>query len=153
MTDKSVLVNGENPTATATATVRRQTADLGVTMNAPSTAKNGSTLIYSIDVSNAGIDAARNLVMVDSLPYGTVFQAVTATGWTCATPPVGKPGGTVTCQIDPLASGARVATSIGVKVKAHSGKGVLTNAATVSSDTHDPNTSNNTASVSTTVVK
>jgi len=99
-----------------------------------------------------GIDAARNVVMVDNLPYGTVFAAVTATGWSCTTPAVGK-AGAVTCTVDPLASGNQVATSIGVKVKAHTGRGVITNAATVSSDTADPNPSNNSASVSTTVVK
>jgi len=153
ITDNFWTVNGEHPVATATATVRQATADLEVTMNAPSTAKNGATLIYAIDVSNAGIDAARNVVMIDHLPYGTVFQAVTATGWACSTPAVGKAGGTVTCSVDPLASGDRVSTSIGIKVKAHRGRGVITNAATVNSDTADPNTSNNSASVSTTVVK
>jgi uncharacterized repeat protein (TIGR01451 family) len=153
ITDNSWLVNGAHPVATATATVRQQAADLGVTINAPSTAKNGNTLIYAIDVSNAGVDVARNVKMVDNLPYGTAFQAVTATGWSCTTPPVGKDGGTVTCTIDPLASGNHVATSIGVKVKAHTGRGVITNAAIVSSDTADPNPSTNTASVSTTVVK
>jgi uncharacterized repeat protein (TIGR01451 family) len=153
LTLPDVLVNGVNPTATATATVRQPLADLDVSMTAPSTARNGDTLIYSIDVANLGPDAARNVVLVDNLPFGTLFEAVTATGWTCSTPPVGKAGGTVTCTIDPLAANGQVATSIGVKVKAHSGKGVITNAATVSSDTPDPNTSNNTASVQTTVVK
>jgi uncharacterized repeat protein (TIGR01451 family) len=153
LTMPHVLLNGVHPTATATAFVRQLQADLDVTMAAPSTARNGGTLVYAIGVSNLGPDPARNAVLVDNLPYGTLFAAVTATGWTCSTPPVGKPGGTVTCTIDPLAANSHVATSIGVKVKAHTSRGVITNAATVSSDTPDPNTSNNTASVQTTIVK
>lgn len=147
------LEGGGHPTATATATVRQLQADLGVTVAAPSTARNGDTLVYAIDAANLGPDPARHAVLVDNLPYGTLFAAVTATGWTCSTPPVGKPGGTVTCTIDPLAANGHVATSIGVKVKAHTSRGVITNAATVSSDTPDPNTSNNTASVQTTIVR
>jgi uncharacterized repeat protein (TIGR01451 family) len=150
---QNALVNGVNPTATATATVRQPLADLDVSMTAPSTARNGDSLIYAVDVANLGPDAARNVVLVDNLPLGTLFEAVTATGWTCSTPPVGKAGGTVTCTIDPLAANGQVATSIGVKVKAHSGKGVITDAAAVSSATPDPNASNNTASVQTTIVK
>jgi uncharacterized repeat protein (TIGR01451 family) len=149
----TVEVNGSLAIATAIATVRAQSADLRVTMNAPSTAKNGSTLIYALSVGNSGLDPARNVKLVDQLPYGTVFQAVTATGWNCSTPPVGTFGGTVTCTTDPLAVGSQVATSIGVKVKAHAGRGVITNAATVSSDTSDANLSDNSASVSTVITK
>ena len=153
LTDLGVLFSGVNPTATATATVRQAQADLAVTMTAPGTADNGDSLIYAIDVANLGPDLARNVVLVDNLPLGTVFEAVTATGWTCSTPPVGEPGGTVSCTIDPLAANGQVATSIGVKIKAHSGKGVITDAATVSSAAQDPNPSNDTASVQTTIVK
>jgi Domain of unknown function DUF11 len=78
---------------------------------------------------------------------------VTASGWTCTAPKPGTKGGTVVCTVDPLASGANVSTSIGVTVKAPAAKGVLTNAATVSSDTGDPSSSNNTATVTTTVTK
>jgi uncharacterized repeat protein (TIGR01451 family) len=151
LTAPGFTIDGQVATVTAIATVRAAQADLGVTMNAPGSAKSGSTLIYAITVSNAGLDPARNVTMVDQLPYGTVFQAVTATGWICAMPAVGTYGGTVTCTVDPLAVGGQVATSIGVKAKA--GRGAIVNAATVTSDTPDPNPSNNTVSVSTTVGK
>jgi Domain of unknown function DUF11 len=62
-------------------------------------------------------------------------------------------GGTVTCAADPLAVGDALTTSIGVKVKAHAGRGPIVNAATVTSDTADPNPTNNTASASTTVTR
>lgn len=143
-------------TATAIATVREQQADLSVAMVAPSSVKNGAALIYMINVANAGplsLDRAQNVVLTDQLPYGTVFLAVTASGWTCAAPAVGAPGGTVTCTVDSLAVGSSVATSIGVKVKAHANRGVLTNAASVTSTTPDPNASNNTVSATTTVTK
>jgi uncharacterized repeat protein (TIGR01451 family) len=153
LTAPGFTIDGQVATVTAIATVRAAQADLGVTMNAPGSAKSGSTLIYAITVSNAGLDPARNVTMVDQLPYGTVFQAVTAIGWICAMPAVGTYGGTVRCTVDPLAVGGQVATSIGVKVKAKAGRGAIVNAATVTSDTPDPNPSNNTVSVSTTVGK
>lgn len=128
-------------------------------MNGPARGRSvraafNESLIYTVTVSNAGQDAASNATLVARLPYGTSFQAVTApAGWSCSLPAVGALGGTVTCTTPSLASGGSAATSIGVKVKAHPGRGPINAVVTVSSDAADPNTSNNTASVSTTVTK
>jgi len=140
-------------TATAIAAVRPAAADLGIAMSAPGSVKNNSILIYAISVSNAGPDAARSVTMTDPLPYGTSFQAVTASGWTCNSPPPGTLGATITCTVDPLANGGTVASSIGVKVRAHANRGPIVNQAAVTSATPDPNLSNNTASAATTVTK
>jgi uncharacterized repeat protein (TIGR01451 family) len=122
-------------------------------MAGPPSARNGSTIIYNLDVANLSPDAAANAVLVDQLPYGTVFEAITAGGWTCSAPGAGTAGGTITCTDSSLAGATTLSTSIGVKVKAHTGRGVVPNSASVSSDTLDPNTSNNAASISTTVTK
>ncbi|HJQ51291.1 MAG TPA: DUF11 domain-containing protein [Gaiellaceae bacterium] len=142
-----------NVTATATATVGQRTADLATTLNAPTSARTGSQLIYAIQVGNAGPDPAHNVVMTDNLSYGTTYQAITASGWSCSTPTPGSRGGTVICRVDPLASGGQVSSSIGVKVVAKAGQGNLNDSASVSSGTFDPDTANNTASVSTQVTK
>jgi uncharacterized repeat protein (TIGR01451 family) len=150
----AATVNGANPVATATATVRAQSADLSVSINAPSSTAFNKSLIYTVSVSNAGPDAAPNATLVARLPYGTSFQALTApAGWSCSVPAVGTLGGTVTCRTTALANGGSATTSIGVKVKAHQGRGPINAIVTVSSDIADPNTSNNTAAVSTAVTK
>ena len=138
---------------TGMASVRDALADLGITMAAPSTAKSGSVLVYVINVSNAGPDVATNVTMTDQLPYGTSFEAVTATGWACNTPAPGARGGAITCAAGSLPNGGVAASSIAVKIRARANRGVVTNAATVTSDTLDPVTSDNTASATTSITK
>jgi uncharacterized repeat protein (TIGR01451 family) len=139
--------------AEATATVRQAEADLSITKSAPDSAKRGSIVIYMITVANAGPDAAINVTMTDPLPYGVSFEAVTATGWTCTSPPPRTRGGVVTCTVPSLSSGGGTATSIGVKVRALPNRGPIINAATVTSEVFDSNLSNNTASVTTAITK
>ncbi len=50
-------------------------------------------------------------------------------------PPPGTLGATVTCTVDPLENGGTVASSIGVKVKAHANRGPIVNQAAVTSAT------------------
>jgi uncharacterized repeat protein (TIGR01451 family) len=139
--------------AAATATVRQAEANLSITKSAPDSVKRGSIVIYAITVANAGPDSATNVTMTDPLPYGVSFEAVTATGWTCTSPPPRTRGGVVTCTVGSLSSGGGTATSIGVKVRALPNRGPIVNAANVTSDVFDPNLSNNTASVTTTITK
>jgi uncharacterized repeat protein (TIGR01451 family) len=140
--------------ATSTATVRALSADLSLAMNTTNTAKSNSILLYTVSVANAGPDAAANTTLTATLPYGTSYQALTAPpGWTCNHPAVGSLGGTVTCSNPSFASGGSSAASIGVKVKAKAGKGAIIASAAVSSDTGDPNTSNNSASTATVITK
>jgi uncharacterized repeat protein (TIGR01451 family) len=129
------------------------TADLSVTISAPSSVKRNGVLVYAIGVANAGPDAADDVVLTDQLPFGTVFLAVTASGWQCTAPAPKTKGGTVTCTIDPLASGGGVATSIAVQVRALPGRGPIVNAVSVTTSAVDPNPSNNSASASTIVTK
>ena len=64
------------------------------------------TLTYTVLVSNAGPDAADEVVVSDPLPPGTTFRSVSApAGWSCATPPPGRTG-TLTCRVASLPRGA-----------------------------------------------
>lgn len=55
------------------------TADVRVTISAPSSVKRNGVLVYAIGVANAGPDET-DVVLTDQLPSGATFLAVTATG-------------------------------------------------------------------------
>lgn len=111
----------------------------------------GASLTYTVTVSNEGPDDAAGAELSDPLPAGTTFQSLSAPGgWTCTAPAVGA-SGTVSCAMDPFAPGSAVFTLV-VQVDAGLAAGtVLTNTATVSSTTADPEPGNESATVDTTV--
>src|SRR5438552_838607 len=129
-------------------------ADLSITKtDSPDPVAPGGTLTYSINVGNAGPNAAVAVTMSDPLPSQTTFQSVAPpAGWSCTTPPVGTTG-TVSCTMSSLASGAPASFTIVVQVTpATSGGTTISNTATVSSSgTSDPTSTNNTATATTTV--
>ncbi len=137
-----------NNSATASTTVN-PSADLSVTKtDSPDPVTVGSNLTYTITVSNAGPSAAAGVSLNDALPAGTTFVSLaSAAGWTCTTPAVGA-GGTVTCTIANLASGAPAVFTLVVRTTA---AGALNNTATVATTTTDPNAANNSATATTTV--
>ncbi len=127
-------------------------ADLGITLSAPSKASPGETLTYFITVANAGKVTATGVVVSDALPAGTVFASAAASqGTISSSPPVGS-NGTVRVDLGSLANGARVDVRIDATVTATAGA-VLTDTATVTATTQDLNSSNNSATQKTTVAK
>ncbi|MDX1996523.1 MAG: IPTL-CTERM sorting domain-containing protein [Thermoanaerobaculia bacterium] len=98
----------------------------------------GNPLTYTVTVNNEGPSAAANVVMNDPLPADATFQSLTAPGgWSCTTPAVGATG-TVQCSIASLPIGSATFT-IGVQATAGP---TLTNTATVTSTTTDPQPGN-----------
>jgi len=132
-------------------------ADVSVTkeFNSPSPTFSGAFIDYTITIANNGPTSASNIVLTDPLPANTTFVAygTGASGVVCTTPPVGGTG-TITCPFAPaqasVSSGVSFQFTIQLKVV---GENVPTidNTATVSSDTPDPDATNNSASVSTPV--
>lgn len=100
---------------------------------------------YTISTLNSGPSAATNVKVTDNLPSGLVYYGVSASGWTCS-----YSGGTLSCTMPTLASGAN--SSIVIDVAAPSIEGNITNSVSVSSDTHDQNSANNTATQSTQII-
>lgn len=144
--------NPENEVGNATTTVAAS-ADLSVTkVDDPDPVPAGTPLSYTITVSNGGPSYAAGASLSDTLPAGTTFQSLAApAGWTCSTPAVGATGA-VSCSTASFALGSAVFT-LGVEVDPSvSGGTVLTNTATVSSDTPDPDSGDDSASAGTTVV-
>jgi|SRR5579859_1239803 len=124
-------------------------ADLDIANSAPSAAVSGSTLTYSITVTNNGPDAASNVNIQDAIPAGTNFNSVATTSGSCTAPAPGSTG-TVNCTAPALASGIAITETLTVNVTAGL-LSTITDTATVTSTTFDP-TSNTSATATTTVV-
>ncbi|MGE0129547.1 MAG: hypothetical protein AB7U82_15830 [Blastocatellales bacterium] len=146
-------------------------ADLsGTKVDSPDPVIAGNLLTYTITANNAGPSAALNLKITDPLPTGTVFiSAVASPGATLTTPAVNA-NGAVTATWDAAGGTAGGLTGPGVPrtltivvrvcadfqqilnlTDAQMCTPNLTDTATFSSDTTDPNPGNNTASATTTV--
>ena len=129
----NVTSRGLNPPQEST--VQFRGADLSVVKTATSTpAVPGSSITYQLVVRNAGPDAAINARVTDALPAGLTFAS--------ASPGCTASGQNVTCGIGTLAAGGSQTLTITANVDSQLGTGSLTNSATVSSDTPDPNPSN-----------
>ena len=128
-------------------------ADLSITKTrtTPSPANPGDVIGYDITVTNNGPDTASNVVVSDVVPPGTTFDegGVLSAGWNCTLPPAGGTG-TMTCTVPSLGVGiADFYIEVDVDPGSHAGE--VDNTATVSSDTPDPDTSNNASTVATPV--
>ena len=130
--------NLSNNSATATTTVHDR-SDLFTTMSVSKLSSR--QLQFSITVQNLGPFDARQVLLVDVVPAGTNLASLTAGGWNCAAPAPGAVG-TVSCAIPSLAASASQSLTMVVNVTA-SGNMSLSNTATASAATLDPNPANN----------
>lgn len=126
-------------------------ADLAAAMTGPSTAPSHSPATYTITISNRGPEAASNVVLTDNLPYGAQFKDISSSQGSC-TPPA-KGSYEVTCQLGDIANGDAANSTVTVRITAHPSQGYVNNVASVTSDTVDPDLSNNTTAFSTAVTK
>jgi uncharacterized repeat protein (TIGR01451 family) len=124
-------------------------ADLAVTLSAPTSVVSGGTLTYTITEKNNGPDIASSVSITDATPTGTTFNSVTSTSGTCTAPPPGGTG-TVTCTIATQPKGGNTTISLVVNVTAGSGA-TITDTVNATSSTFDPNQTNNSATAQTTV--
>jgi hypothetical protein len=125
------------------------TADMAVaTSAAPNPVDSGSTLTYTVSVTNTAKDPAINPVVTDTLPLGvTVISVVTPDGWTCA-----QSDQTVTCSAPSLAADTTATLTITASVDGNLADGVtLSSEAAVTAATFDPNLANNTRTFVSTV--
>ncbi|MBO9664651.1 CARDB domain-containing protein [Dokdonella sp.] len=108
-------------------------ADLVVAKTGPAGVAAGSDAVYTIVVTNHGPDPAVNVVVADPTPNGLVFVS---NAGACAT--------AYPCAIGTLASGASATITTTYAVPAaYAGPNPIANTASASSDTPDPNASNN----------
>ena len=126
-------------------------ADLSITKtDSPDPVIIGDQLTYDIEVTNNGPSDAVNVVVRDVLPSGVTIDSVSAAG-TCNAGEPGDPTQPTVCNFDTIASGDSASMQIVITVPAIVGP-TLINDAEVSSDTADPDNSNNLASTQTAVI-
>ena len=141
-----------NNDATASLPVTAAT-DLQITgMSAsPSPVVAGTGLTFVVTITNAGPSTATNVVVKDAVPAGVVINSVSAPSATnCSQGVPGDSTQPTTCGFDVLAPSISRTLTISTTVLPQT-TGILHNAATVSSDTFDPDNSNNFAHTDTTV--
>lgn len=127
-----------------------QTADLLISKSAPESVTAGDTIDYSVFVSNPGPSTANNVTVSDTLPAGTTFLALNASTslFSCTTPAVGA-GGTITCTASAFDVESETSFTISVKTSPNASSGIISNTATITSATPDPNTSDNSSTAAT----
>jgi len=132
----------------ATLIVTASAADLAVTkVAAPNPVGFNSNLTYQIGLSNAGPQSATTVSLTDTLPAGTTFVSATqlsgTPAFTITAPPVGGTGAvTFTAATMTTTDTAQFRIIVLVGLSAGS---TITNTATVTSATADPNLANNSA--------
>jgi uncharacterized repeat protein (TIGR01451 family) len=145
---RATSVNGSTAVQVVTS------ADMAVTAtDAPDPVTPGTTLTYSITVTNNGPSDAPSPSLSNPTPAGTTFASLTpAGGWTCTTPAAGS-SGTVDCSATTLPFGGNAIFTLTVNVSpAAVPASIITDTATVSSAaSSDPTPGNNSFSPTTTV--
>lgn len=128
--------------ATTDAATVTTSADLAVSKSHAGPGVAGGDTVWAVGVTNNGpSDSQPTITVIDTLPAGTTFVSAVGVGWTC-----GATGQTITCtRATVLAAGAVAPQIVVVAHIAPTVTGSITNTATVSGTTPDPNTANNTA--------
>jgi uncharacterized repeat protein (TIGR01451 family) len=103
----------------------------------------GQPLRYTVTVTNNGPATAGGISLNDPLPAGVSFDSASSSQGGCS-----EAAGTVTCAVGTLASGD--SATVQINVTPHS-EGTITNTASVASNEPDSDSSNDTATESTTV--
>jgi uncharacterized repeat protein (TIGR01451 family) len=142
----NIVPNLTTNSATATVIVANaNSADMAIVKTAtPSpTVADGDTLTYSLAVTNNGPATATNVTVTDPLPSDVTWLQDSTTQGTCS-----QAGGTVTCLLGSMNSGATATVTILTLAGA---PGTATNIATVSADQTDSNLANNTSTQTETI--
>jgi uncharacterized repeat protein (TIGR01451 family) len=123
-------------------------ADLSVTKaDFPDPVTVGNNLTYTVTLTNNGPDPATSVTVTDNLPAETTFVSCSSTGGGVC----GGSGNNRTVTFASLASGESESITFVATVNCSVADGtVISNTATVSSFTPDPDTANNSATATTT---
>jgi uncharacterized repeat protein (TIGR01451 family) len=136
--------NTANNTATTAGSIVGPAADLAVTDTGPASASEGDQLTYTVTVTNQdATNSGTGVVLTDTLGAHLSFVSATSTQGTFS-----QSGGVVTVNLGALAPGASATLTVTAQATE---EGSLTNSASVSATSADPNSLNNTASAGTNV--
>ena len=107
----------------------------------------GHSFTYTVLLTNNGPDDADNVVFSDVPPPGVTFTSCISTRGTCTIS-----GGAASLHVGTLADVSAVTITIQAMLSATVANGTLANAPSVTSDTHDPDTSNNSGSAGSAII-
>jgi uncharacterized repeat protein (TIGR01451 family) len=122
--------NGANQTASVTSPIT-QSADLTISKNGPDTVRPGTTIVYTIRVSNRGPSDSANVVVSDPTPPRTTFVSNSGA---CTTP--------FPCSLGTIPTGETRIITASFAVQAGT-TSTISNTASVTSGTPDPSPANN----------
>ena len=134
------------------AAVSAQSASISVDkQGSPNPIVAGADITYTITISSEGPSDALNVVLDDTLPSGTTFASLLSPpGWSCTTPAVDATGA-VQCTLALFSPDSHVFTLVLHTDPSLTTGSTLTNTATVSTTTNDPDQNDNTSIVNTPV--
>jgi uncharacterized repeat protein (TIGR01451 family) len=140
---------GNNSASTSSVVASPTQADVAIVKTAsPEPVEQGTALTYTLQVTNNGPAVAQNITVTDPLPSQVTFNSVSIPS---AQGSCSQAGGTVTCNIPSLSVGGLVLITIDTTASTFSSSTLTTNTATASATTGDPNLSNNTSTVKSTI--
>jgi uncharacterized repeat protein (TIGR01451 family) len=140
---------GNNSATTGVTVASPSQADVAITKTAnPDPVNQGTNLQYTIQVTNNGPAAAQGVTVTDPIPGEVTFISVSTTQGTCA---YTTSTTTVSCPLGTVSVGGLALITINATANTFSSSTLSTNTATVSATTGDPNLTNNTASVISTI--
>jgi uncharacterized repeat protein (TIGR01451 family) len=117
-------------------------------------ASSGHQILYSIQVTNQGPSDAASVTLSDAVPANTTFHSfgqLDGPTFTCTNPNEGATG-TTDCTITTLARGETAVFVATYVIDTVSNGTIISNTATASSTTSDPNTDNNSETADATVI-
>jgi uncharacterized repeat protein (TIGR01451 family) len=124
--------NSTNNVTAPVITTVTAVADVGLGKTGPASVFASSNLVYTISVTNFGPSSASSVVVMDTLPATVTFVSASGNGINTS--------GVVSWSLGALTSGQVSNVTVTVTAPA---SGTLTNTASVSSPTGDPNSTNN----------
>jgi len=129
--------------ATITIDVTAALVDLKIQKSVSSSVvSTGDSLDFTLQIDNpmgTSYTDAHNVVVTDTLPGGIGYDGISASGWNCQ-----NNAGTITCHIDTLALDYSGTITIHTTALL---EGNVTNTATITADTPEDNSGDNTSSV------
>lgn len=144
----SLLVLGLAVAATPEAQQAKSQADLSVSKSdSPDPVVEGSTLTYSVSVTNHGPNPATGVRLTDKLPNSLEGALASTTSGTCRIS-----GRTVTCNLGQIGVGTGATIPVVTITARPTRPGRITNSASVRSRVRDPRGGNNLATESTRVL-
>jgi uncharacterized repeat protein (TIGR01451 family) len=127
--------------------------DMAVTASGPSSVTAGTNATYTVTITNNGPNAAQGVVLSDTLPAGSVFVSMTQTAGTDGFTLTQSGGNATETATANIASGSSDTFSLVVSAPGSLANGAAFNdTASVTASNPDPNTANNTATVTGSIV-